>query len=50
MRQAPKGLSAGWSQSVGMWMPLARAACRIVIPGSAVIDFPLMIAFILAIL
>ena len=48
-RQAPLGGRAGWSHSDGIRMLLARAACRMVTPGSEVISRPLMTALILCV-
>jgi len=39
-RQAPTGVSPSRSQSVGMRLPLARAACRMVWPSKALINSP----------
>src|SRR5271169_4781404 len=40
MRQAPTAVSPSRSQSVGMYLPLALAACRMVWPSSALINSP----------
>jgi hypothetical protein len=42
IRQAPTGINAGWSQSVGMSMPAFFAAWRIVLPAGALTFWPFM--------
>jgi hypothetical protein len=43
IRQAPTGINAGWSQSVGMSMPACFAALRIVLPAGALTFWPFML-------
>ena len=44
-RQPPEGVSLGWLQSVGMWIPFRRAASRMVVLFGTVSSLSLMVIF-----